>query len=318
MNILNKIRLTEIDFQDKTYIFSYPASNAQLERTIKEFGFISPPVLKKKGASYRIVSGYKRLLIAQKAGIKEINAFITDIDDYKAFKFSVLENTAHRALNIFEISSIIHKLLNEFKILKSDIIANYLPLWGYQAYDKIFKQLVILANLSLGQRDALFNAQIESEKSIILSEFPEDIWDVAITILIDMKPGANKFKHLSETLREIVQREKITYKQLFSEPNIKDIFLDPVRTSSQKFELLRKKLNERRNPVITIVEEEYHKKYAQLQLDKKIKLIHPPGFEGKEFKVELNFKDKNQLHKYAVNLLNIAENPILDELLNFL
>ena len=312
------VQLNQIDFQDKTFIFSYPLTSELVEGNIKEFGFVSPLVLKRKETSYQVVSGYKRLLGAKKNGMSEVYAFITDLDDYTAFRFAIYENTEYRRLNIFEISEILHKLLTDFKIHKKEILEDYIPLWGYNPHEKIFNQLLIPGRLNAEQREKVFNAQIEPEKIFVLGALPEDVWDIGITILTDMRPGANKFKHLIELAREIVQSEETTFKKLFADQQIKDIFLDPIRTSTQKYTQLRNILYARRNPVMTMVEEEYKKKYTQLNLDTHIKLTPPPGFEGSGFKVELNFKNKDELQKYATNLLHIAENPVFDELLNFL
>lgn len=312
------VKLSQIDLGDKRYCFSYPEKSDRLQQSVEKYGFMCPGTLKKNGDKYSVVSGFRRLNAAVALGIDDVPALITEKDDFSCFEFAVFENLSSRELNIFEVSDILAKLSGVFKIKTDRILTHYLPLFGYNGHKRILERLIFITGLSQDQKEALFASNIESEKIILLADLDKELLDKAIALLVDLKPGLNKFKQILELFLEISQREDIPIIDLFADEKIDSILSDKVRTGSQKLNQLRIHLMTRRFPMLSQKEDDFRKKLNKLKLRDGMKLTPPSSFEGKFFDVNFRFKNKEELKKHVQQLFDTCDNPELDDIIGFL
>ncbi len=312
------VKLSQIDLFDKRYCFSYPEKTDRLQHSVEKYGFICPVTLKKCGDKYSVVSGFRRLNVAVTLGIDDVPALVVDKDDFSCFEFAVCENLSSRELNIFEVSEILAKLSGVFEIKTDRILTHYLPLLGYNGHKRILDRLIFITTLSQDQKETLFINNIESEKILLLADLDSDLLDKAIELLVDLKPGLNKFKQILELFLEISQRENISVIDLFADEKIDSILSDKVRTGSQKLNLLRVYLMTRRFPMLSQKEDDFRKKLNKLKLSDGIKLTPPSSFEGKFFDVNFRFKNKEELKKHVQQLSDVCDNPDLDDIIGFL
>jgi len=312
------VKLSKIDLDDKRCCFSYPEKSDQLKRSIEKHGFMCPVILKKRGEKYFVVSGFRRLSAAVSLRIDDVPALITEKDDFSCFEFAVFENLSSRELNVFEISNILAKLSGVFEIKTDIMLTHYLPLFGYNGHKRILDRLFFIRSLSKDQKETLFVNNIESEKIILLADLDREWLDKSIALLVDLKPGLNKFKQILELFLEISQREGIPMADLFADEKIDSILSDKVRTGSQKLNQLRVYLMARRFPMLSRKEDDFRKKRNKLKLDGSIKLTPQPSFEGTFFDVNFRFKKKEELRKHVQQLLDACDNPELDDIIGFL
>ena len=88
-----------------------------LTNSIKERGIIQPIIVRKSSedsSKYEIIAGERRWLSAQKAGLHEVPAVITDVDDLKSLEFAIVENVQRNDLNAIEEARGYQRLIEEF------------------------------------------------------------------------------------------------------------------------------------------------------------------------------------------------------------
>ena len=88
-----------------------------LVNSIKERGVIQPIIVRKSNSEdskYEIIAGERRWLAAQKAGLHEIPAVVTDVDDLKSLEFAIVENVQRHDLNPLEEAQGYKRLIDEF------------------------------------------------------------------------------------------------------------------------------------------------------------------------------------------------------------
>ncbi len=317
MSNLCRIKLSQIDFDDKRYCFSYPSQSDSLKRFIEKSGVISPLIVKEKGGKYSLVSGFRRFRAVADLGVDSVPVQVTDKDDFECFETAVLDNLSTRKLNLFEVSDILSKLSKVFKIQIDRILTDYMPLFGYNSYKKTLDRLISLTELSEKQKEVLFKNNIESEKILLLPDLDIVVLDNMIGLLVDLKPGLNKFKQIIELFLEISQREGLRCSDLFKDKEVDSILSDKIRTSSQKLNHLRTYLSARRFPTVSKKESEFGKKLAKLNIRNDIRLTPPPSFEGKFFDLSFRFKNRQELKEYVRQLSTLSENEGLDEVIDF-
>ena len=88
-----------------------------LTNSIKERGIVQPIIVRKSkdsNAKFEIIAGERRWLAAQKAGLHEIPAVVTNVDDLKSLEFAIVENVQRHDLNPLEEAQGYQRLIDEF------------------------------------------------------------------------------------------------------------------------------------------------------------------------------------------------------------
>ncbi|MCD6459504.1 ParB N-terminal domain-containing protein, partial [bacterium] len=238
-NNLFDINLSDINLNDDLFRFSYPDENAVLEKSITEHGLIYPIIVKKRLKKFQIICGFRRTLIAKKLNYKHIPAIITSENDKESFAFAVSDTLSQRSLNIFEISTILNKLIDRFGINKTEAESVYLPIFGYNPNKNILDNLLFIKKFSNSQRKNLFSLNIEPEKIFVFKMMDKPVWDELIKILDSLRPSTNKFRQIIELIKEISQRENIKETELLTNHKIQSIIKNDKKTSSQNLNSLR-------------------------------------------------------------------------------
>ena len=89
----------------------------ELTNSIKERGIIQPIIVRKSRdgkSKYEIIAGERRWLAAQKAGLHEVPAVITEADDLKSLEFAIVENVQRHDLNAIEEAQGYQHLIDDF------------------------------------------------------------------------------------------------------------------------------------------------------------------------------------------------------------
>lgn len=111
----------------------------QLAESIRLHDIIQPiTVTRLSPTSYQLVSGERRLRASQKAGLKDIPAYIRSGDDQEILEMALLENLQREDLNAIEIAYSYQRLMEECDLTQEQVaermkkerstVANYLRL----------------------------------------------------------------------------------------------------------------------------------------------------------------------------------------------
>lgn len=126
----------------------------ELASSIKEHGIIQPLVLRRLGDKYEIIAGERRYKAAQLAGLTEVPAIISNIDDNKSAEIALVENVQRRNLNSLEEAKSYKKILDK-EGLTQDELAKKIGV----SQSTIANKLRLL-NLTSEAQDALMNDKI--------------------------------------------------------------------------------------------------------------------------------------------------------------
>lgn len=144
----------------------------ELSESIRTQGILQPVLLRKEGASYRLIAGERRWRAAQLAGLKEIPAVVRDATPAQAFEMALVENLQRADLNPIEEAEGYKRLVDEFRLTQEQVsqrvgrdrssVANALRLL---ALPTDVKRLVAEGSLAMGHARALLGIPRLSELS---------------------------------------------------------------------------------------------------------------------------------------------------------
>src|SRR5574344_356830 len=93
----------------------------ELAASIKEHGIIQPLVLRRIGDKYEIIAGERRYKAATIAGLTEVPAIISNIDDNKSAEIALVENVQRKNLNSLEEAKSYKKILDKENLTQEDL-----------------------------------------------------------------------------------------------------------------------------------------------------------------------------------------------------
>jgi len=88
-----------------------------LTNSIRERGVIQPIIVRKSisdNSKFELIAGERRWLAARKAGLHDIPAVVTEVNDLKSLEFAIIENVQRHDLNPLEEAQGYKRLIDEF------------------------------------------------------------------------------------------------------------------------------------------------------------------------------------------------------------
>ncbi len=204
----------------------------ELAASIKEFGVVQPVVVRKKGRSYELVAGERRLRAAGLAGLTKVPAIIKDYDDTKMMEIALIENIQRHDLNPIEEAQGLRRLMQEFKLTQEQTaekvgrsrsaVTNILRLLNLP--EQVQKQ-IINGVLTMGQAKQLLGLPKPEQMCEVAEAIIANGWSSRMTeeVVRKLKEG-KKLKIVRELVEEEAKNKDNKEKKPKREPTENDIF----------------------------------------------------------------------------------------------
>ena len=204
----------------------------ELAASIKEFGIVQPVVVRKKGRSYELVAGERRLRAAGLAGLTKVPAIVKDYDDAKMMEIVLIENIQRHDLNPIEEAQGLRRLMQEFKLTQEQTaekvgrsrsaVTNILRLLNLP--EQVQKQ-IINGVLTMGQAKQLLGLPKPEQMCEVAEAIIANGWSSRMTeeVVRKLKEG-KKLKIVRELVEEEAKNKDNKEKKPKREPTENDIF----------------------------------------------------------------------------------------------
>lgn len=204
----------------------------ELAASIKEFGVVQPVVVRKKGRSYELVAGERRLRAAGLAGLTKVPAIVKDYDDAKMMEIALIENIQRHDLNPIEEAQGLRRLMHEFKLTQEQTaekvgrsrsaVTNILRLLNLP--EQVQKQ-IINGVLTMGQAKQLLGLPKPEQMCEVAEAIIANGWSSRMTeeVVRKLKEG-KKLKIVRELIEEEAKNKDNKEKKPKREPTENDIF----------------------------------------------------------------------------------------------
>lgn len=204
----------------------------ELAASIKEFGVVQPVVVRKKGRSYELVAGERRLRAAGLAGLTKVPAIVKDYDDAKMMEIALIENIQRHDLNPIEEAQGLRRLMQEFKLTQEQTaekvgrsrsaVTNILRLLNLP--EQVQKQ-IINGVLTMGQAKQLLGLPKPEQMCEVADAIIANGWSSRMTeeVVRKLKEG-KKLKIVRELIEEEAKNKDNKEKKPKREPTENDIF----------------------------------------------------------------------------------------------
>lgn len=93
----------------------------ELAQSIKEKGVIQPLLVRRRGDSFELIAGERRLRACKSLALKEIPVIVKDIDDRDSLEYALIENIQRESLNPIEEAHAYQHLIDKFQVTQEKI-----------------------------------------------------------------------------------------------------------------------------------------------------------------------------------------------------
>ena len=245
----------------------------ELAASIKEHGIIQPLVLRRLGDKFEIIAGERRYKAATLAGLTEVPAIISNIDDNKSAELALVENVQRKNLNSLEEAKSYKKILDKEGLTQEEL-AKKIGVSQSTVANKLR-----LLNLTMEAQDALMNEKISERhaRSLLTVTDPK----VQIDLLNRVINERLTVRQLDDEIKKI--NGEIVFEPM-ENPTVSDV--QDVQEQAPVFN------EEQSNPVETLDIEEPSKEKNKFNLFNFEKPVDVPSLEDEITNMNIEPIDK--------------------------
>ncbi|MBN2063028.1 MAG: ParB N-terminal domain-containing protein [Deltaproteobacteria bacterium] len=302
------IRTALIDETPGPFCMSFGFSIDALKDSIKKTGLINPLIITKNSNNkYIIVAGYRRLMAIKHLRIQD--SYCIDVSESGRSPRDLLllnfyDNLSTRVFNDVEKGMILNRLSAHFS--QDELKKDFMPLL------KIGNSNDLDLFLKIGTLDnhikyALTNGAVSLKTLRLLLTLDEESREALCSLIESIKINSKYQYYLTEYLIDISQIEKKSIRDILGEEQHGAILNDKKANNPQKSKKLLRLIWSRRYPNLSNSIKQFKKGIARLNLPGKIKIDFLSYFEAPDYRLEILFRDGEELVEDIEFLLGMKE-----------
>ena len=303
--IQKNVSIKKINLKDERFKISFYDDLSLLKLSIKKFGLLHPPLLTVRNNEFIIISGWRRILACRELKIEKIPVYVwEEKDDLKILLFKIYEYLITKEeLNFLEKAEILSKLLN-FGMKKEEIIQNYLSLLKISPSPYDLEIYLSLSKLNPLIKKAILKGDISFQGARALAKFSLSDQEILLPFLIPL--SSNYQKEFLINLYEILKKEGITLKELFSRSDLKEIIESKKFDKFEKAQKIREKIRSIKYPSYTAWKKFFEDWVKEIKLPRGVNITHDQFFEDEKLSLNIKFKNEKELEHILKKLEKIC------------
>jgi len=315
------IPLGSIDLEDRLFVITFAPDLEALRDSLARAGMIHPPLVQEFSAEgrYRVVCGFKRILAARELGWERltVEAVRAGENDLELFLRGLDDNLGTRPLNVVEKALALDRLRNRFEVPEEKILRTHLPRLGLGSDPRTLALSLALAGLEEEILGGLAGGELSLSAARRLTERTPGERRAFFRLVHLLRPGKNLQREFLDLLADIGQREKVTFDAILAEEALSSPAADDEIPAPQRLKTVRERLLRRRYPRFSEVMDRYEKLRREFRLPPRMALSPPPFFEGRDWRLAVTFRDREELEGARKILGDLLDHPLLERLLSF-
>jgi len=302
---LEQVELQTIDLTDSFFQISLPKDLTLLCQSIEKIGVMHPPVLQKHSvttASYRVISGFQRVFACQEIGLSKIPVHVmgSDVSLLDCAKWAIADNRSQRTLSPLEQSKALALIENTMPPNLS--IGDIAQSLGLPSTKKAMDKIRPLCHMPDFIQQGIVHEYIALPIAHSIAQLPETDARSYTQLFKQLKAGVNVQREILSTCDEIARRDHKQVPEILAP--VQSILTQFADDRQQRIQSTRLFFKAQRFPNLTDMEQRVTAQIMKLNFKSQIQLIPPPYFENKSWRVEINFKDIDELSQSLANVLS--------------
>jgi ParB family chromosome partitioning protein len=312
---LRRIAIRQIDTADTTFRITTREDTNDIQTSIERIGLLQPPVLQPLPAGYRVVCGFRRLLVLRELARQRVTAVVLPhaADAFDCARRAIADNALQRTLNPIEQSRALKLLADHMPDglgLEREAAALGLP-----SNPDLIAKLRELRRLDRSIQAGVLRGRISLAMALELGACPGATAARLVDLFETLRLGLNRQREVLLLLREVAAREDRSLEEILADAAVQPLLETETEGAPAAAGRLLDGLRRRRFPEITRKTGELEQKIAALDFDPGIRLSAPPDLESPLWRLTFSFQTAKELQRRLQNALEMSRDPRLKSIL---
>ncbi|HMB00594.1 MAG TPA: ParB/RepB/Spo0J family partition protein [Spirochaetota bacterium] len=311
------VKINEIDFQNKSYVFRHSFDVSDLENSIKYEGLLYPPILVKNNGKYIIVSGFRRLLACKNLQMTEISCNIYEknsLQKEELLKISIAENTKRQNLRPVEIAEALLRIKEELQLTTAELAAQFGETFGIGSSKERIEKYLKLNLFDEETKNFITDSKVKNLEFALSDIDNKKDQKEVLNLVKQSNSGKIKPKQVAELINNAKKIEKNTgkkgLKQIFNEDALQKILQNNEMQGNKKLNTFLAEVENIADPEQVQKNKNYHETLKKFQaackengLDQKLS-VRKTTWDKPSLKItmEINsLKDFTNISKFLYN-----------------
>jgi ParB family chromosome partitioning protein len=313
--VTSKIVLSEIDLEPGPFCMSFNFSLEQLKNSIERFGVLNAPyVIKASDSRYTVVTGYRRLLAVRELGWAEVLCHVlpANFPPLEALLLNLHDTIVHRKMNEIEKAMVLERLNRYVK--QEALMKEFMPMLSIPANRQNLDIFLQVPKLEEQVRMSIATQRISLRVAGLMMTLDSDDRLKVNELFTALKLSFNQQWEVIQWIVEIASREGRPPKEVLEDDAVTEIVNNSEMSNPIKSKTIVKILRKRRFPSLVKAEKAFKKGVSKLSLPQGVKIIPPPFFEHRNYRLEIGFSQGKDLKEKAERLSRL---PGLEQITDF-
>jgi len=310
-----EVEISDVDLNPGPFCMSFNFSLEQLKNSIERFGVLNAPyVIKGTESQYTVVTGYRRLLAVRELGWRELLCHMlpANFPPLEALLLNYYDNIVHRKMNEIEKAMVLERLNRYVK--QEALVKEYMPMLGIPGNKQNLDFFLQVPKLEEQVRMSIATQRISLRVAGLMMTLDSGDRLKVNELFTALKLSFNQQWEVIQWIIEIASREGRSAKEFLEDDAVMDIVNNSEMSNPIKSKTIVKILRNRRFPSVVKAENAFKKGVSRLSLPQGLKIIPPPFFEGKKYRLEIGFSQGKELKEKVERLLRL---PGLERITDF-
>lgn len=306
------IPLKEIS-REFPFVSRYSLEDPLLRDSVKQRGVLQPILIvgaplagargKGRGQAppLHIISGHKRIVAAEVAGLTEIAVFKIAAPENLAdlYLLSVFSNWK-QGMNDLDRAWAIHRAVRDFKMDEKRVIEDILPTLGLEPQPHFFEEYGEVASLDSSVLEAINAGKLPFRGARVLNRFSKPDQMVFIKCITERAAlTSNQLLKAGEWLFDLLKLKKTSLPVLLKTSGLEAALEAAAQDRRQKGEKFCAALRTLRFPELARKEKEFESLAGKIEADQGFSLEAPSFFEGEGLTLRAKLPNPEALDKIA-------------------
>jgi hypothetical protein len=308
---LTRVRLDEIDTPgDDPCAFHFYPMGASLRESVRAFGVLSPPRLRKAGGRLAAVCGFRRLEALRQAGGEKVDAFVLGaVETERALRLSLEDNLHPPRLEEEDRIQVLESFRRFAGYDVEKLASSIAPRLGLPKGFGAVQRRLAAAEILPQVRTDLLKGTLKIRHVLECATDPPPLRDLLLNLWRRLGPTSSTARLLRERVLDLWVRRGETPEV------IEEISRAQTRGSGREARALLETIDEMRYPALRASQRRFERAREALCLPPAVSVSHAPFFEGDEVTFAFSCRTKESFADAAGALGRVAGTDVLGELL---
>ncbi len=305
---ISSCSLSDIDFADRTFPFSYGVLPVALATSIAKLGLLQPPLLVAGENGYRIVCGRRRLEVVRNEATRKVtdeslavNVCVAEnMSLPELFRRALWENLAIREFNLVEVADIYMAASEIFRV--EELEQEIMPALKLPRRKRFQQRCQAIAGFPRQLRDLLAAGSIDGETVDLIREWSVEERVALLDLVAESGLRRNKLREVVSRLDDLARRDQVSPLKPLSAARKFAL----GEGDSVNVEWLRSHLKTLLYPHLTAAQLEFAARQEKFAWPANLRLEPPPDFEGGKFRLSFTFTSSKEWEKSCDKLTSVA------------